>query len=100
MVENSTKGNPNGPTILTPDEVVNQVLKLYGSVPQNQTQESNGQVEPKSNVAVSKPDPKNRVIIEKKPTLPNVKAGNKSPARKKVRSIADIRKLADGLDDY
>ena len=92
MVEMQSQGKQ----ILTPEEAVNQVLKVIGHVTESQSQQAGSEGEvakssaPQTQVAAPTP----------KPTIPNVQGGSKSPAKKVFKSIAELRKHADSLDEY
>ena len=95
MIEFQTKGNPDGPTILTPQEAVASFIKASGLTAQEVNQQVGDAGQTQQTVV------KPTVIVKKdKPTIPNVKAGNKNPVKKKVKTLADLQALAEGLDDY
>lgn len=71
---------------LTPEQVGQELVTLYGlnqqaSAPMNQKVE--GRV----------------VAPSDKPTLPNLKAGQQSPVKKQIKSIAELRELARSKSD-
>jgi len=85
MVEARTKNNPNGPTILTIDDAVNQVLKKYGSPVQ-----AAGTQEQDTTTSDAAPSP---VSTKAKPVIPNISAGHKSPAKKVISSLSELREI-------
>lgn len=95
MIEFQTKDNPNGPTILTPQEAVDRVIKLSGIQPSPVVQSNDVGI-----TQTQTPTNQTVVVKKEKPTLPNVKAGGKSPVKQKVKTLADLEALRDGLDDY
>lgn len=66
------------PNVLA-DELLTYVGQQQPSQPQHQTQHQQ----------------QRRVVTEKKPTMPSVRGNTGSPVKSKVKSIADIKKLAD-----
>jgi len=91
MLEQQSEGK----NILTPKQAVDQVLKIIGHVAEPQSTQASS-----SDVVNPETPPSQVVVPTKKPTLPNVKGSGKSPAKKVFKSIADLRKLADTLDEY
>ena len=97
MLEYQTKDRPEGPMVLSPKEAIDRVVKLSGL----QFPNTNQQIGDVGNTIQNKTPTNQTVVVKKdKPTIPNVNAGGKSPVKKKVKSIADLRALADGLDEY
>jgi hypothetical protein len=66
------------------EDVVQEVAKLYGHTPGTGT--ANAQTTPQN------------TVVSAKPTLPKVRAGSNSPARKLPRSLDDLRKAAAAMD--
>jgi len=84
MVEARTRSSQNGPTVLTIEEAVNQVLKKYGNPMQTEVQAPGAQ----TSVATQSPAPR-----KVKPVIPNINAGHKSPAKKVISSIKELREI-------
>lgn len=69
---------------LTPEQAVQKVVDRY-------------KVFVQSNVSNSQPTPQ-QTVVQPKPVLPNVQAGGASPAKRQIKSIADIRALAQSME--
>lgn len=78
---------------MTPEEAVKEVVNLLGL---SQGQSKNPQAT--TNQVTSKKNPDSTIVTKKKPTIPKVGGGSKNPARPVVKSLDDIRKLADSMD--
>lgn len=75
---------------LSPQEAIQLTVRSFG-LPLSQAPQN---PEPTQQPAPEVPVNERVVVRDKKPTMTNVKAGNKSPVKPKVKSIEDIRKLA------
>lgn len=75
---------------LSPEEAVNEVVKIYNLQPR-QVQEQ--VIEQQKEVPVEQ-----KVVVRNKPTIPKVESGSKSPVKKVPRSIDDLRAMADKFD--
>jgi len=83
LVEMQTQYQPGGPTILTPQQAVDEVVKLYGPAFEQQV-----------NAKADQSRPGQQAIQPKeKPVIPVVKAGHKSPARKTITSLDELRAI-------
>lgn len=80
---------------LTPEEAVNETVKILGLTPSQSTAPQQSQTPVTTETTVN---PETNVVTTVKPTIPKVNAGNKSPTRPIVKSIDDIRKLAAQFD--
>ena len=79
---------------LSPQEAIELTVRSFG-LPLSQAPQN---PEPTQQPAPQVPVNERVVVREPKPTMTNVKAGNKSPVKPKVKSIADLRKLAAQFD--
>ena len=78
-----------GTKSLTPEEAVNEVVKIYNLQP-SQAPEV---IQTQQDVPVEQ-----KVVVRNNPTIPKVGSGSKSPVKKVPRSIDDLRALADKFD--
>ncbi len=91
MVENQTRNNPEGMRSLTPQEAADQVMQFAGLGLSN----GNGTGNPLANPATTQTQ---HPSMQQKPVIPNVAAGHKSPAKKVIKSVAELRQLANQFD--
>lgn len=79
---------------LSPQEAIELTVRSFG-LPLSQAPQN---PEPTQQPAQEVPVNERVVVRDAKPTMTNVKAGNKSPVKAKVKSIDDLRKLAAQFD--
>jgi hypothetical protein len=84
---------------LSIEEAVNQTIKIIG-YPQGQSDVPEQKQEQANATSAQRTKRPQQTIVRKesKPTIPNMKSGNKSAAKPIVKSLADLRKLAEQQD--
>lgn len=84
----------NGKEIWTPQQAVEETVKVLGF----QSSQTQAPQTPEQQVPTNQ-SPETKVIVRNKPTIPKIGGGSKSPVKKVPKSIDDLRRMADEMDD-